>query len=200
MESGPLGAGNAPQRPFPVGLSLGFYALMAAAGVAWRALASGEAAWLAPGAAPPSAEGLLGQGALGVAVGLVVVAGSRLWTRHSPSGQRLSDALAATLGPLPTRTVVWLALASGLGEEILFRGALQPQVGLVWASLVFALAHFLPRREFAPWAVFALVVGVLFGALFDWTGSVVAPAVAHVTVNALNLHWLANSDAARRSP
>ncbi|HXK23857.1 MAG TPA: CPBP family glutamic-type intramembrane protease, partial [Myxococcota bacterium] len=75
--------------------------------------------------------------------------------------------------------------------EAFFRGALQPRVGLVFASALFAAAHFAPRREFLPWPFFAFAAGLAFGALFDATGNLVAPVVAHAGVNAWNLRWLA---------
>ncbi len=105
-------------------------------------------------------------------------------------GRALAQRLAEILGPLSGAQVVVLALASGLAEEAFFRGALQPRVGLVIASLLFGLAHLVPRRELAPWAGFAALAGVLLGALFDYTGNLLAPAIAHVLVNGVNLRWL----------
>ena len=64
---------------------------------------------------------------------------------------------------------------------------------LVPASLVFGLAHFVPRREFLPWTGFAVAAGFLLGALFDATGNLVAPIVAHTTVNAVNLRFLSRA-------
>src|SRR5450830_2034150 len=36
---------------------------------------------------------------------------------------------------------LWISLAAGLGEELLFRGALQPHLGIWFTSALFALAH-----------------------------------------------------------
>lgn len=36
---------------------------------------------------------------------------------------------------------LWMALFAGLGEEVLFRGAIQQIIGLWWSSLVFVLLH-----------------------------------------------------------
>jgi membrane protease YdiL (CAAX protease family) len=90
-----------------------------------------------------------------------------------------------------------LALSSGIAEEALFRGALQPVVGLVWASLLFALAHLVPRRELLPWSLFSLAAGFLLGGLYAATGNLVAPIVAHVVVNAANLRRLSRDFAAK---
>ncbi|MCS5634940.1 MAG: CPBP family intramembrane metalloprotease, partial [Myxococcota bacterium] len=93
----------------------------------------------------------------------------------------------SALGPIGVPNAVLLAFASGIAEEMFFRGALQPRVGLVAASVLFALLHFLPRRALWPWTVFALAAGLLFGGLFQWTGNLIAPVTAHIVVNAVNL-------------
>jgi membrane protease YdiL (CAAX protease family) len=115
-------------------------------------------------------------------------------------GRVLAEHLAGILGPLSGTQVVILALASGVGEEAFFRGALQPRVGLVAASLLFGLAHLVPRRELLPWAGFALLAGVLLGALFEYTGNLLAPTLAHVVVNGVNLCWLGRAGARGPGP
>jgi hypothetical protein len=37
--------------------------------------------------------------------------------------------------------IVFYSLCAGVGEEILFRGALQPLIGLWWAAILFVLLH-----------------------------------------------------------
>ena len=78
-----------------------------------------------------------------------------------------------------------LALASSVGEEIFFRGFLQPRLGLVATSVFFALAHF-------SYGSIAEVVVVLFlsfalGFLFKRTGNLLAPIATHFTFNLINL-------------
>ena len=126
--------------------------------------------------------------------------GSDALTARTALGAALARALAAALGPLRTRDCIVLALLSGVAEEALFRGALQPQVGLVWASLLFALAHLVPRRELLPWSVFSLAAGFLLGGLYLATGNLVAPVVAHFTINAVNLRKLSRDFAAGDPP
>ena len=105
-------------------------------------------------------------------------------------GSALARDLAAAIGPLGIPNALLLAFASGLAEEMFFRGALQPRVGLVAASVLFACMHFVPRRTLLPWTIFALGAGLLFGALFTWTGNLLAPVTAHIVVNAVNLPLL----------
>jgi membrane protease YdiL (CAAX protease family) len=193
MNPFPAGDPAGPGRParFPVGIAVGLYALLALAAVVWRGLADAEPVWRAPGAGTPGAGRLALHALAGAGVGLGVVVASRAWTRRSRAGRALARALAQALGPLPARSVWALALASGLAEEAFFRGALQPRTGWLAASLLFGLAHLVPRRDLAPWALFAVAAGGLFGALFEATGDLAAPVAAHVVVNGLNLRWLA---------
>ncbi|MGI9431474.1 MAG: CPBP family intramembrane glutamic endopeptidase, partial [Myxococcota bacterium] len=124
---------------------------------------------------------------LGLALAALVSlasAASERWTRW---GAQLSDELAGAVGPLSARACVGLAVASGLAEEAFFRGALQPRVGLVAASLLFGLAHVPIRRSLRPWTAFALVIGFGLGALFEATGSLLAPVTFHIAVNTVGL-------------
>jgi len=130
--------------------------------------------------------------ALGIAAAAVVIGFSEWLTRRTRLGSELAAALARVLGRRSPVECVFLALASGFAEEAFFRGALQPHVGLVFASLIFGAVHFVPRREFLPWTAFAIVAGFLFGWLFDTTGNLVAPVVAHASINAVNLWLLSN--------
>ena len=165
-------------------LALLFYSLLLAAAVAWALLAgrplffaSAEAA--RRGVDPPRdlAAGLL--------VAALVIVLSREFTRRSRWGETLARALAAILGRLSLAQCLLLAVLSGVAEEAFFRGALQPHVGLIAASLLFGLAHFVPRRELLPWTLFSLVAGLLLGALFEATGNLVAPIVAHAGMGSI---------------
>lgn len=129
---------------------------------------------------------------LGLAAGALVIWGSAELTARTQMGETLARILAEALGPLRLRDCLVLALSSGVAEEALFRGALQPEVGLVWASLLFALAHLVPRRALLPWTGFALVAGFVLGGLYAATGNLVAPIVAHVVVNAVNLRRISS--------
>ncbi|MGH7338501.1 MAG: lysostaphin resistance A-like protein, partial [Myxococcota bacterium] len=83
-----------------------------------------------------------------------------------------------------------LAALSGFAEEVFFRGALQPRLGWLAASVLFGLAHYPPRRTLWPWTGFALIAGGMFGALFEVTGNLAAPVTAHAVINAVNLRLL----------
>ncbi len=84
-------------------------------------------------------------------------------------------------------SLVLLALFSGIGEETFFRGALQQEFGLVVASLVFGLVHVGPDRRYLVWTVWAVLAGLLFGVLYEVTGGLLAPILAHSAHNAATL-------------
>jgi len=172
------------------------YGGLAVVAIIWRWVADGEWPLWTAGAPGGSPSHWAGQAALGLAIGLLLVHVSRLWTRRTRSGAALEQALREVLGQPSAGQVAALALLSGLAEEMFFRGALQPRVGWLWASLVFGLAHFVPRRDLWPWAVYAAAAGLIFAGLFEWTGNLLAPVVAHVSINGLNLRWMARRFAA----
>jgi len=127
---------------------------------------------------------------LGAAIGLVVVALSRLCVKYQ-WGRELHRSFGDILGPLSGREILILALASSIGEELLFRGAMQPWLGLWPQALIFAALHVGPGIRFLPWTISAFVLGVVFGYVFEWTGDLGAPIVAHFTINYLNLRYIA---------
>jgi len=82
-----------------------------------------------------------------------------------------------------------IAVIAGVGEELVFRGLLMRKLFLgiknihiaIWlAGFIFAVIHFqfygiLPR----------MMLGVLFGYLYYWTGNIWVPIIAHIFNNGL---------------
>jgi len=85
--------------------------------------------------------------------------------------------------------IVLLGAAAGIGEEWLFRGVLQPTVGLVLASLIFGLAHVGGARMLA-FGVWATAMGFLMGGLAIATGGLIAPMIAHGVYDMLALAFI----------
>jgi membrane protease YdiL (CAAX protease family) len=96
-----------------------------------------------------------------------------------------------------------VAALAGVGEELLFRGVVQtklgewttPGIGLLLASLLFALAHALSTLYF----LFAIVVGGFLGWLAMYYHDLVAPMVAHGLYDFIALVYLSRSSRAARS-
>lgn len=131
---------------------------------------------------------------VGCALGLAVVLVSRLSVRRFVWARALQRELRARIGPLSGREIALLAAASAIGEELLFRGALLPWLGLWAQALLFALPHAGPGLRFLPWTAWAFGMGVALGALFQWSGDLGGPIAAHFSVNYLNLRQIAAED------
>jgi membrane protease YdiL (CAAX protease family) len=172
-------------------LVLILYLALASAGIAWSTSQGGPSVWRPGGREDPQV--LLGIVA-GLLIGLGFVFASRFATHRFEWGRALHRDLRALLGPLHGAEIFVLAAASAVGEEIFFRGALLPAVGLWTSSAIFALLHIGPKARFLPWTLSSFVAGVVFGQLFLWAGDLSGPVVAHFTVNALNLRYLSRTD------
>jgi membrane protease YdiL (CAAX protease family) len=87
--------------------------------------------------------------------------------------------------------ILVIAVLPAIGEELLFRGALQPVLfratgswhRAIWLSaFIFSAIHFqfygfLPR----------MLLGALFGYLYVWSGNIAIPILAHFTNNGITL-------------
>lgn len=96
------------------------------------------------------------------------------------------DALTEQLiGPITQSPlgILSIGLAAAIGEEAIFRGAMQPRFGLIPTSLLFALVHSNYGLSMATLVVFAL--GLLLGWLrmrYNTTTAMVAHAVYNSTL------------------
>ena len=121
----------------------------------------------------------------------VMVGASVLLTRQLPAARELEKEFGWILGEQRPVEIVYLALLSGVAEELLFRGALHEFIGPILATALFAAVHWPVNWSFRLWPVFALLAGALLAGERIWTNSLVAPVVTHVAVNAVNLFRIA---------
>lgn len=131
---------------------------------------------------------------LGAALAALLVGLTRFATPRFTWARRLHGDLRPTAHGLSAARIVVIALFSSLGEELLFRGLLQPWLGVLGAGLVFGLVHQIPGPSRWVWAGWATVVGTALGAIFALTGSLAGPLVAHALVNGLDLAYLRDVD------
>jgi membrane protease YdiL (CAAX protease family) len=119
-------------------------------------------------------------GSLGVAVALVIFGASfdnlmaRLTPEQSKNIQQVSEQLLKNVNSLGPAMAI--ALAAGIGEEILFRGALQPRLGIVAAALLFAVLHAQYAISLATLEIF--ILGMILGLLRRRAGTTAA-IIAH---------------------
>ncbi|MDE5411976.1 CPBP family intramembrane glutamic endopeptidase [Alkalihalobacterium chitinilyticum] len=78
--------------------------------------------------------------------------------------------------------IFFIALIVSISEEILFRGILQTQIGLILASLLFALIHF---RYLSKPLLFsmAVILSFVLGLLFELTNNLLVPIFTHFLID-----------------
>jgi len=182
----------APHRPSIVGTAVAFEASLA--GVTWLvASIAGIPVW---------STIHFGTGAmvLGVAATAVPLAAVALLL-HAPleSIRRLIRDADSLVRPIfagcTTTEFAAIAVAAGVGEELLFRGVIQPLLvgwtGLVLALIIsnvlFGMVHLVTRT----YALIAATVGLYLGVVFAVTDNLLVPIVVHSLYDFIALvYWL----------
>ncbi|HXI57910.1 MAG TPA: CPBP family intramembrane glutamic endopeptidase [Polyangia bacterium] len=165
------------------------YLGLGAAALVWGGLRGQPNVWQVAGREEPLVlSGIL----LGLVLGLIVVFVSRLAVHRFEWARALHREFRALLSPLTPSEIVVMAAASSVGEEMFFRGALVPAIGVLGSSAAFALLHIGPRLRYLPWTLASFVAGLLLGQLFLWTGDLTGAVLAHFTINFLNLRHVAH--------
>ncbi|MGF1543585.1 MAG: lysostaphin resistance A-like protein [Parvularculaceae bacterium] len=161
--------------------------MMVAGTAAIFAIGAGVAAW---GGVPLHRQ--LGDPARGIAIGVaatVPMAAALLWFMRAEAAaiRRFRNDQIEFLSGLGFRLtpfrVLLIGLVAGIGEEALFRGALQTlaaerlplAAAIVAPNLLFGALH---AKSWA-YAVITALAGCWFGAAFVFAGSLWAPMVAH---------------------
>lgn len=134
----------------------------------------------------------------GLGAALLLIGLSLFASRNFHWAQLLDREFRKILVPLRTWQIGALALSSGAAEEVFFRGAIQPLLGLVPTSLLFGVMHWIPRKVFLPWAAYAAFAGFLFGCLFELSQTLFPNILSHVVVNFVMI-WLLNHSSPART-
>jgi membrane protease YdiL (CAAX protease family) len=125
---------------------------------------------------------------LGASTAVATVPLGLLAYRLLPVLREIAEELAPRLVDGANRGgLLLVSVFSGVGEETFFRGAVQQEFGLVLASFAFGVVHVGPDRRYLVWTGWALLAGFMFGALYEATGGLLAPILAHSAHNAATL-------------
>ncbi|MGQ9489704.1 MAG: lysostaphin resistance A-like protein [Anaerolineae bacterium] len=162
------------------------FLVMALVGVGWLARRTFKGVLNRLGLVVPT----FSQAVVGLVLGLLLVpaiillelAASQVGFGADPDVERLTEQL---IGPLTLSIpgILTLGLAAAIGEESVFRGALQPRFGLVLTTLLFALLHSQYGFSFSTVAVF--LVGLVLGFLrlrANTTTAMIAHAVYNMSL------------------
>ena len=77
-----------------------------------------------------------------------------------------------------------IALFVAFSEELLFRGIVQTKVGLMMASIIFAIIHY---RYLFNWYLFLNIILLSFfiGFIYKWTGNLAVTIIMHFVIDFL---------------
>lgn len=143
----------------------------------------------------------------GVIFGVGLIALAELFTRLFPVVMdQIEQAMLQTWSKIKIRwtwlTVVSLSVAAGVGEELLFRAALQGVlvahlpllVALVLASLLFGLAHWISLA----YVLVIAALGLVFGLVYHFTSSLLLVIIGHTVYDIYALRQLGDKLAVMR--
>ncbi len=82
--------------------------------------------------------------------------------------------------------LIVISLLAGIGEEFLFRGVIQVKFGIVFASILFGLLHFVSPA----YAIVTTVMGFYLGVIFQKSGGLLAPVIIHFLYDLAALVYL----------
>jgi membrane protease YdiL (CAAX protease family) len=139
-------------------------------------------------------EAALASAVLGVSGAGLALLATRWLGRRASWAVELHRKLRPFVRDASDAALVALALASGIGEELFFRGFLAQTLGVVLSSIAFGLLHQVRGAGRWGWAFSAFVMGLFLASVFALSGSLVGPILAHVIVNAVNLRHLRDHD------
>ena len=131
---------------------------------------------------------------IGAAFGAVYWIAARLGSRRI-ARQKATQHIAESYSRLDLTgwNPLWIAVAAGVGEELFFRGALQPIVGIWVASVLFVLVHIrayrwnqLNKRVLLQ-SISILAVGLALGLVAMYVG-LLAAMIVHTAMDVVGLY------------
>lgn len=160
------------------------YIVMALLGVGWMIRRNTSDTTQRLGLRIPTGQDVMLGIAIGIGLYILSLVGSIMWQmivppeimeQQSAAAQQLFESFNGSL-----MLGLALAILSGLGEEILFRGALQPVFGIIPTSLFFILLH--TQYLFTPGMLILFVVTLGFAFLRQRV-STTSAIIAHIIFN-----------------
>ena len=107
-----------------------------------------------------------------------------------PSIRRLyAEVMQPMFGNLSVTEIIVISAVGGIGEELLFRGVLQPELGLFPASVIFGLAHMGGGGTLA-FGCWVMVMGGMLGILAIASEGGFAPIIAHAVYDAAAMSYI----------
>lgn len=136
-----------------------------------------------------------------IQIGIGLVAGTLfgaagLWMARLPSFKKILDEYAIIRQikqmDLSVNEMVYVSLIAGISEEILFRGAIQPVLGIWFTSILFIGVHGYIRMQstkHALYSFYTFLLSTMLGALFIYLG-LISAIIAHFIYDVIVLYGI----------
>lgn len=122
---------------------------------------------------------------IGIPAGVIIVIADILLMKWLPASYYDDGGLNERI--FKNRHVVHtfvIAFFVAFSEELLFRGIIQAKVGLIMASIIFAIIHY---RYLFNWYLFLniILLSFLIGFIYEWTGNLAVTIMMHFVIDFL---------------
>jgi membrane protease YdiL (CAAX protease family) len=120
---------------------------------------------------------------IGAAIGSAFAVGAWKLLDRIPALKYVEQIILASLrmDEMQYYHALLFGLLAGIPEEILFRGAMQPALGLLIPAVIFGAFHAINFAYF----LYATGAGILLGLLTNWRGGLWAAIAAHTVIDAV---------------
>src|SRR6056297_204701 len=133
---------------------------------------------------------------VGTAVGFFAALAAWWWIRQSFMTQVHNKYVQLFQSfRLSITDIVIISLSAGIGEELFFRGAIQPYLGVIWTAILFVALHgYLNPKDWrmASYGILMTLIIVALGYMTEMIG-IVSAMTAHVMIDLFLLFKLMNS-------
>lgn len=127
---------------------------------------------------------------LGLLAGSVLTITSNLFEMEFAEYKVINNYLLDVVGKAPIHLILLLSFISAAGEEVFFRLALQPELGIVATTFVFAMLHLGPKSLPNSWTLMSIIISTLLGVIYQYTGSLLPIFLAHFIMNLTSMFKL----------
>jgi membrane protease YdiL (CAAX protease family) len=129
---------------------------------------------------------VLGVGAwVAVLAGIMAIALALYAMGFGESLPQQPPALIPFIAGLPIALKILISLSAGVVEEWFFRGFLQPRMGILLSTVLFALAHFSYGQPFMLIGI--TLLSLIYGLLVKWRQNIWPAIAAHTLFDAVQL-------------
>ncbi len=189
MSEQPKSFWNLPEKEF-LTHAITIYSVMAGLGLAMMTYWHSNLSLFIP---PPGKTELLRSVSISGLSALVLLVASYFLHEWFASYRELRSLMMQVIGPCQLWVILVVSLCSSVGEEILFRGALEPTLGVIFSGIIFALLHVGPKGPLSIWSLWAFAASLLLSKIVETTGSILPAIGAHFLVNLVSMTLLRKS-------